>query len=222
MGLPPATGRTPPWVWQPQRRTPVGVGARRSSARVLFSGLNQMGVGERRSSARRRVPGKLLWEGTGEERSPATGHVVSDQPGGNCDAMGSARSVVASQPERVESAVPLLFVQQLCRSRGETAGACHARQPQCEGTAKQVTAPPVCPIGKGMPWMPCPAWLPPPYVSPWGGITPWVGYLVERTVILGNIPRGRPSGEQGSIPVSWARAWRPTGTRGCTRYCGTS
>ena len=131
-----------------------GVGARRSSPRVLFSGSNQMGVGERRSSARRRVPGKLLWEGTGEERSPATGHVVSDQPGGNCDAIGSARSVVASKPERVESALPLLFVQQLCRSRGETAGACHALQPQCEETAKQVTAPPVCPIGKGMPGMP--------------------------------------------------------------------
>ena len=42
------------------------------------------------------------------ERSPATGYVVTGQPGGNCVAMVSVRSaVIADGPERVKPAVPL-------------------------------------------------------------------------------------------------------------------
>ena len=60
----------------PQRRKPHGVGGRRSSARVL-------------------LPGTAMKGGKGEERSPARGYAVSEQPGGNCVAMVSVRSVVA-------------------------------------------------------------------------------------------------------------------------------
>jgi len=85
-----------------------GVGARRSSPRVLFSGLNQMGVGERRSSARVRVPGKLPNVGkVCAERSPARGYTVSGQPWGNRVARSSVRPVAADeQPERVEATAP--------------------------------------------------------------------------------------------------------------------
>lgn len=49
----------------------LGVGARRSSPRVLFSGSNQMGVGARRSSPRVKLLGNCRMVGKGEERSPA-------------------------------------------------------------------------------------------------------------------------------------------------------
>ena len=45
-------------------------------------------------------------------------------------------------------------VQQLRRSPGETIRAANQPQPQCEGRAKLVTAPPGKPIGKGMPGTP--------------------------------------------------------------------
>ena len=51
------------------------------------------------------VPWELLTEGKGEERSPANGRVVSYRADGNCAAIASVRSVVASRPERVEPAV---------------------------------------------------------------------------------------------------------------------
>ena len=82
-------GRTTPWVLALERGTPCGGWQR-----------TQLGQGV--------IPGKLLRGRNGEERSPATGYVVTDRPGGNCAATVSVRSaVVADGPERVKPAVPL-------------------------------------------------------------------------------------------------------------------
>ena len=128
-GLAPGAGRTPPWVWHWAWNAGLGVGARRSSPRVLFNGSkptlrrrvhSALGLAPQRRTPVRGLakdavrPGSCSG-GTGTlatatmgdqrgERSPATGYVVTDQPGGNCAAMVSVRYVAAGRPERVEAA----------------------------------------------------------------------------------------------------------------------
>ena len=67
------------------------------------------GFGEGRSWARASfLDNWYLGVGNGEERSPAAGYAVSDQPGGNRVARASVRSAVSVRPEHVEAAAALL------------------------------------------------------------------------------------------------------------------
>ena len=68
-----------------------------------------MGDGKRRSWARASSLGNCyLALGKGEDRSPAAGYAVRDQPGGNRVAGASVRYAVAVRPEHGETAVALL------------------------------------------------------------------------------------------------------------------
>ena len=101
--MPPGTGRTQSTVAVLLRRTPVGVGERRSSARVVFAGLGG--------------PCWLLRRRMREGRRPATRPVVSEQPDGDCAKAVSVRPDVAQGLGRIEVAGQAVSVQPSTHTR---------------------------------------------------------------------------------------------------------
>ena len=154
----------------PATEMPERGDARRTAPRVRRrKGKRRVGIGGRRTAPRGVTPGASPGEEMGEEPSADDGYRAGRRADAICVAMASVRPVVvAVGPERIEPAVSLPSVQQLCRSHDEAAGAVRSLQPQGEGNAKRMAAPPLIPVGKGMPGTPCCFRFPPPSVSLWG------------------------------------------------------
>ena len=79
-----------------------------------FGMERRMGGWSKTQFAQGVIPGELLrgglGEGNGEERSPASGYVVSHRTNGDCAATMSVRPGVAVRPEHVKFADRLLVV----------------------------------------------------------------------------------------------------------------
>ena len=90
--------------FNPRRRTHSALG-------VALSMERRFGGWRKAQSAQGVIPRKLLrgglGEGNGEERSPASGYVVSRRIDGNCASTMSVRSADSVQPEQGEAAEPL-------------------------------------------------------------------------------------------------------------------
>ena len=140
------------------------------------------------------IPGKLLGEGKGEERSPASGDLVCHGDDGDCVAEASVRSGIPGRPEHRKAAARLReFSSYAAGLEKRPEGCARSNRNVEEGEARGRSADEsegkgswsavlsladtsfvnaLVPLVGYAPWIGMPPWV---GIPPWDGLPPWIG-----------------------------------------------